>query len=74
MFVSLHAVTKNDKALDENRDKLFKLYYPDIKDSRSSLMEETAKMIKTDETIKMGVMGNKEIAASAASLLLNKAK
>jgi hypothetical protein len=74
MFVSLHAVTKNDKALDENRDKLFKLYYPDIKDSRTSLMEETAKMIKTDETIKMGVMGNKEIAASAASLLLNKAK
>lgn len=74
MFVSLHAVTKNDKALDENRDKLFKLYYPDIKDSRISLMEETAKMIKTDETIKMGVMGNKEIAASAASLLLNKAK
>ena len=74
MFINLHAITKNDKALDENRDKLFKLYYPDIKDSRTTLMEETAKMVKSDEVIKMGVMGNKQIAASAASLLLNKAK
>jgi 2C-methyl-D-erythritol 2,4-cyclodiphosphate synthase len=76
MFVNLHAITKNDKALDENKDKLLKLYYPDLKDSKMSLMEEAAKMVETTktDTMKMGVMGNKEIAASAASLLLNKAK
>lgn len=73
MQLNLSVATKNDKALDEARKSLFKLYYPDIKDSSETLAEELKRRVIEDpnKIMKMGLKGEK-LDPSTVNALLNK--
>jgi hypothetical protein len=73
MYIEIYSSIKNDKELDKIRKELFKLYYPDSKDSSETLAEELKRRIIEDpnKIMKMGVKGEK-LDPSTVNALLNK--
>lgn len=74
VFIQVHLNKKNDKALDETKKALFKLYYPDIKDASESLAEELQRRVVEDpnKVMKIGADTSKKIDPLTANHLLNK--
>ena len=73
-MLDIHLTTKSEKGIEENRKHLFKLYFPDVKDSSETLMEEGIKLFKDpNTTMRMGATDKKKkINPLVANSLLNK--
>jgi hypothetical protein len=73
MYIEIYSSMKNDKELDKTRKELFKLYYPDSKDSSETLAEELKRRIIEDpnKVVKMGIKGEK-LDPLTVNALLNK--
>lgn len=70
----MYTTNKNDKAQEEMKKKLFKLYYPDAKDTSEDLNEELMRRVVNDDqkVMKMTVDSKKKIDPLQANALLKK--